>query len=315
MITASAPGKCILLGEHAVVYGQPAMAMAINMHSFCTIIDTKKEFELIFPDEAYTCTISNPRKNLNRISKTYNQFRNILSIFQSKYHIDLDRISIRIESELSSGSGLGSSASTAIAFLCAINNKFDLDLDAEKINHYGLEMEKWVHGTPSGIDNSICTYGGIIVFQNGIREKLIPPKFPILITNSGQIHNTGNVIKNLRKKSLSINELFKDIGQIVEEGVLAIKSKNFIKLGDIFNQNQSILAKLGLSTAKIDEIISISTKNGAYGAKLTGAGAGGSVITIGELNDLQKIQLLLQNQGYASNICYSDNGGMKIESK
>jgi mevalonate kinase len=315
MIISSAPGKCILLGEHAVVYGYPAIAMAINMRSFCSIADTNNQFEFVLPDQGFSWKNSNPNMNLKKFPKRYGQFSKILSKFLKDYQINFKKISIQIQSELWMGSGLGSSASTAIAFLHAISNKFDLNLSAHKINQYGFEMEKLVHGTPSGIDNTICTYGGIMVFQNGIREILTAPKLPLLITNSGIDHNTGKVINSLQKNSDCSNILFQEIGELVEEGISAIKSQNYKKMGELFNQNQIFLSKMGLSTKKIDEIISISMENGAYGAKLTGAGAGGSVITIGDLDDLQKIQILLQKKAYLSKISYLDYKGMCSESK
>jgi mevalonate kinase len=250
-----------------------------------------------------------------QLPSNFVQFYEGIRRLSEEYEISIENLRIRLFSDLWKGSGLGSSASISVAFIHAIETYFKLNLTPQEINEYAYQMEKIVHGTPSGIDNSICAYGGIIVFQNGIQEKIITPKFPILITYSGEPHNTGTVIQKIKDKKEILIKPFQNISEIVEMGLDAIKSKNYIQLGKLFSQNQEILVRLGLSTPKIDEIISLSEKNGAYGSKLTGAGAGGSVLTIGELSNLQKIQFLLQKKGYICRICYLDYNGMRIDSK
>ncbi len=245
---------------------------------------------------------------------SYRQFYEGLNAISKELGSLISNISVRLYSDLWKGSGLGSSASTSIAFLTAATEMFNLKMSATEINNIAFFMEKFVHGTPSGIDNTICSSGGALVYQNGLREKLIIPKFPMLITYSGNPHNTGQIIRSIREKKDVLEDSFQKIGIIVEEGIIAIKNADFSRLGELCDNNQKILSKMGLSTPLIDEIIAISKNNGAFGSKLTGAGAGGSVITLGAKEKLHNIQYLLEKKGYLSAICNLDYIGGKIES-
>ena len=88
-------------------------------------------------------------------------------------------------------------------------------------------MEKIVHGTPSGIDNTICSTGGALIFQKEIREKILLPKFPILITYSGESHDTGKIVEFIGNKHNQLREALEEIGGIVEEGIDALKKKEY----------------------------------------------------------------------------------------
>ncbi len=317
MITASAPGKCILFGEHAVVYGYPAIAVSLDMHSYCTIekLDDTSNIAFNFLDYGIEFDI-NALSNCNsQFPLDFIQFYEGMKAISNQNNLSIKNVKIRLYSDIWKGSGLGSSASVAIAFVNALQTWYKLNLSIEEINNYGYLMEKYVHGTPSGIDNSICSYGGIIVYQKGIQERILTSKFPILVTFSGELHNTGQIVKSLHHKQPFLIKPFQEIGKIVEKGIYALKEKDYKKLGSLCNENQDILVEIGLSTHKIDEIVSISKDNGAFGAKLTGAGVGGSVITLGTFNRLQKIQNILQKKGYLSRICHIDYNGMKLDSK
>ncbi len=316
MFTATAPGKCILLGEHAVVYGFPAIALSIDIRSYCTVEKTveKRISSIDIPDYNVNIKWDSTADMKIHFSNDFVQLHEGLVSISKKYDVSTENLKIHLHSDLWKGSGLGSSASTAIAFIHAIETYFNLSLSKKEINEHAFQMEKIVHGTPSGIDNTICCYGGCIVFQKGIREKIITPVLPLLITYSGEPHNTGKVVRTLRKKGNFLNNQFQKIEEIVEDGIKALKSQKYFELGELCNSNQDILMELGLSTPKINEIVSISNENGAYGAKITGAGAGGSVITLGEFSNLRKIQLLLQQKGYSCRICNVDYSGMRIDS-
>jgi len=314
MIIASAPGKCILLGEHAVVYGYPAISVAINVRSFCTIQKiTEKKIHLNLPDFAFNQDFRDLDHLKGSIQTDFNQFSYALGEISSGHKLQISNISIRIESDLWKGAGLGSSASTSIAFLMALCNFYQID--PSKIPDYAFLMEKKVHKHPSGIDNDTCFWGGAIVFQNNIREKLMIPKFPILITYSGSSHNTGKIVESIKKNKEKLKPAFNQIKGIVEAGIFSLKSQDLSRLGELFNENHEILSTMGISTYEIEEIRSICLQNGAFGSKLSGAGAGGCVISLGELVDLQKIMHILQKKDYLCRIVYLDYDGGKVESE
>jgi len=315
MITASAPGKCILLGEHSVVYGYPAIAVALDIRSYCTIENPiDKSIHIYLPDYEMGLNFPNITQMQKQIPDTYRQFYEGLNAISKEYEIPIKNLSIRIKSDLWKGAGLGSSASTSIAFLTAIAERYDLKISLNELNKIAFFMEKFVHGTPSGIDNTICSLGGAIIYQNGVREKLNIPKFPILITHSGSPHNTGQIVSSIKERKDDLKNAFVEIEKITEKGIIALKKGDFSRLGELCNKNQEILSRMGLSTPEIDEIICFSIDNGAFGSKLTGAGAGGSVITLGTKDTLQEIQQILQKKGFLSKICNLENNGGRINS-
>ena len=316
MITASAPGKCILMGEHAVVHGYPAIAIALDIRSFCTLQPLSKgKIRFHVPDHNILLEFQDFSEMKKLIPPRFSQFSEVLGVLTQDCGIHIKNISIKLYSELWSGAGLGSSASTAVAFLIAINKFYNLELSDAKINEYAFFMEKIVHGNPSGIDNAICSSGGAVIFQNGVREKLILSSFPVLLIYSGIPHNTGAILRSLEEKREFLNESFVEIKRITEEGIIAIKEKKYLRLGELCDKNHEILSKIGLSTPDIEKIVAVSRDNGAYGSKITGAGSGGCVLTLGEESQLRKIQFLLKKQGYLSKITQLDYNGGRIDSK
>ncbi|MBN2156279.1 MAG: mevalonate kinase [Candidatus Lokiarchaeota archaeon] len=314
MIIASAPGKCILLGEHAVVYGYPAVAVALNIRSYCSIHRiSEKYIHFNLPDQSFDIICENLEQLLKSIPQKYLQFPQVLVSLSKRFNFKVSNISIQIQSNLWRGAGLGSSASTSIAFLFAIFHLYRVD--KKFIPEFAFMMEKYVHGTPSGIDNSVCYWGGTLVFQEKIREKFTIPKFPMLITHSGTTHNTGNIVREIKNSSSSMKKSFSEIGQIVQEGLNVLKLADLVRLGELFNKNHDILSTMGVSTEDIEIIRTIALTNGAYGSKVTGAGGGGCVISLGELNNLKKIKSILHLRGYISKISYVDYNGGRIESE
>ncbi|MFX0025578.1 MAG: mevalonate kinase [Candidatus Hermodarchaeota archaeon] len=318
IISASAPGKVILLGEHAVVYGFPAIAMAITLRSTCTIESVNQGIRLILKD--YNSDFN--YRDLNQLKKeipfNFRQISLILDIIRNNYNIDSLNIKITLGSQILSGSGLGSSASVAAALITALNTFYDLKLEKSGISNLAYKMEQITHGTPSGIDNTVCTHGNLIFFKEGLFHFVnVFTDFSLLITYSNIEHNTKQAILNIKKfkeeqPSLT-NKIFKKIGFYTEIGRKKLINGNLKGLGKIMNQNQNLLERLHLSNDSISEIISIGLNNGAYGSKITGAGLGGCVITLASDKVLEQILILLQKKGYKSFIVKLDSGGAMIE--
>jgi mevalonate kinase len=318
-ITAKSPGKCILFGEHAVVYGFPAIAIAISLNSKCTIekID-QNNIQLVLVNYNKIFNFSSIE---NLITEFPPQFQNIsycLKLFKDRFNISLKGNKIILSSDIFPEAGLGSSASVAVALISAFNNFFDLSLNKQKISNLAYEVEKVVHGTPSGIDNTICTYGNIIFFQAGQFHNInISNGINILITYTNIKHNTKEAINRVRdlkqKKPIYVNLIFEKIGTYTELAELELINGNLIELGHFMDLNQKQLTNLNLSNKVISEIIEISKQNGALGSKLTGAGLGGCVISLGSKENLQKISLLLSKKGYKSILTNIDKEGVIIE--
>jgi len=319
-VIAKAPGKCILFGEHFVVYGTPAIAAAISNYSKCTIEEIVSGIQL---------KLNNYNKlyefqSFNEIVKeNFPEFEEIIEcfrIFKERHGINFENIKITINSSLFMGSGLGSSASMAVSLVAAINSYYDINLDRSQISDIALEMEKIIHGTPSGIDNTTCTFGNVLFYQKGEHRFLtVPSELPLLVTNTNIERKTKEAIELVRKYTIENAEssrgLFRIFNMMISNIEEALVHLELQRIGGFMSDNQELLVNFGVSNDVINEITQIALKNGAFGSKLTGAGLGGCVISIGTQETLQKISEILKSKGYPSFIANIDNEGVKVETE
>jgi len=194
-------------------------------------------------------------------------------------------LDIEVWSDIPIGVGLGSSAAIAVATTAALNNLFDTKLGLDAISSLAYEGEKITHGTPSGIDNSIATYGGGILFKKGKISRIeVPSKIPLLIINSGISRSTKTQVENVKKLYQTHPTIFKSIFQAID--AISLKAENALRiqklkmLGNLLTYNQHLLRILGVSTMELDDLVELLMSNGALGAKLTGAGGGGCLIAL-----------------------------------
>ncbi|MHA1616533.1 MAG: mevalonate kinase [Candidatus Njordarchaeales archaeon] len=289
ILKAFSPCKIILFGEHAVVYGYPAIAMALDLGTEVILKESDKEGVNII-SENYGISW-----NPNSYEKTpliFKPFKRVLEIiaekFPQKAHL-LSCIEIKITTKAPPASGLGTSASTAVAFTAVLLNYLGIDFSQNLVNEIAYEAERVSHGNPSGIDNFIATYGGIIKFvrtkQGAHFERLdISENFPLLLVCTGVERRTKEAVEavaKLRERAPDIvNRIFKMIGEISERAWTMFRENriDLRVLGDLMNINHGLLSAIGVSSDVIEEVIYLLRENGAIGAKLTGAGIGGCVI-------------------------------------
>jgi len=213
-------------------------------------------------------------------------------------------LDIEIWSDIPIGVGLGSSAAISVACTTALNNLFDLRLDLGGISSIAFEAEKITHGTPSGIDNTISTYGGALFYKKGkIKRIEIPIEIPLLIVNSGIARDTKTQVSNVRtlyKKYPSIiKHIFNAIDAISLKMENALRLKQIQIIAELMNYNQDFLRLLGVSSDALETLINQLKLGGASGVKLTGAGGGGCVIALLESNIVKKNCITqLQSQGF-----------------
>ncbi len=227
-------------------------------------------------------------------------------------NIDLkkQKLEITFSGNLFAASGVGASAAQCTSLARALNDEFHLKLDDEKINEAAYEGEKAYHGTPSGIDNTASTYGGLIWFiknldggKNTMDLLQSPKKMPLVIANSGITASTTEVVADVRRLKEENPEKFKGI--FIKYKSLAEKAKDALLKGDIttigklMNQNHTLLQNITVSGEINDKLVDISIKNGAIGAKMTGTGRGGLTIALTENEEIQeKIANAIENEGY-----------------
>lgn len=292
----SAPGKCILTGEHAVVYDAAAIVGAIELRAFAKIqLRPDLSFSIFLKDFNIHETLS-PNDNL--LSKIIPKNKQVLPLWQiitkiyNNYRLQ-NGLNIEIWSDIPIGVGLGSSAAVAVALTAAINHLFDLQLGLDAISQIAFEAEKLTHGTPSGIDNSIITYGGALLFkQQRIHRIEIPYSIPLLLINSGISRSTKVLVDRVKQSYTQhpsiIKHIFTAIDAISLKAENALRLTNLQMLGELLNYNHQLLRVLGVSTKELDSLVELSLQTGALGAKLTGAGGGGCIFALFSSDSVKK---------------------------
>lgn len=261
--TCSAPGKVYLFGEHAVVYGEPAIACAVELR---TRVSARKSDAI---------TISS---DLGTTGLDFEVHPYVSSAIEKLGSPD---VSVEIGSGIPVGSGLGSSAAVTIATLAAINTEFEMGLDNEELARIGHEIERKVQGAASPTDTFVSTFGGVVEIPS--RKHLDPLDCCVVIGNTGVQKNTKIILENVReliREFPETLEIIKIIGSLAKRGEALISKKDYISLGRLMNVNHGLLEALGISTAELSALVHAARNAGAFGAKITGAGGGGCMVAL-----------------------------------
>jgi mevalonate kinase len=299
--TAHAPGKAILFGEHAVVYGRPAIAVPVHQvqaRATVTADPLAPEGRVLIdaPDVDLQSDLADlpadhPSRLLNQtLLKT----------------LDLERLPalrLKIKSDIPVAAGLGSGAAVSVAVLRALAAFLGRPLNDEQVCAMAYEVEKAYHGNPSGIDNTVITYACPIYFQRGKPFELIHPAQPIklVIGDSGIASPTSIAVSGVRQRweedRAHYEAIFDEIASLTDAGRTAIEAGQVEELGPIMNANQRALEKMGVSIVELDRLIQRALEAGAWGAKLSGAGLGGNMIALAPPEQAEKIARALSGAG------------------
>ena len=305
MGTGKGYGKTILFGEHFVVYGLPSIVSALGVY---TTADVK-----VVKGNGWTVNDQRPATPGYKEQKYIEAMQSIANIINHlKVDIENQRIEISFAGDLIAASGVGASAAQCTSLARALSETFNLNLDDEKINEVAYEGEKAYHGTPSGIDNTASTYGGLIWFvrnlgagKNTMDLLQSPRKMLIVIANSGITASTTEIVADVRrlreKNPEKIEKIFGEYKKLVEAAKKALLEGDIATIGNLMNQNHKMLQQITVSGEINDELVEIALENGAVGAKLTGTGRGGLVIGLAENEDIQeKIVDVIEEKGYSA---------------
>jgi mevalonate kinase len=253
LATWSAPGKVFLFGEHAVVYGKPGIAMAIKPRVFVTVRNTKR------PQRAKSPYIDGCFDSMGVLGSVY------------------------INSQIPSSSGLGSSAAVTVATLSAINDEFSLHKTREEIADMAFEIEKKVQkGKASPTDTTVSMYGGIVLISGGSRSRLPPQNMHLVIGDSLVSHSTAKMVElvgDLKKKHPGIVDPILDAIEGVSMSAIHHLS-NPKELGRYMDMNNALLEALGVGHPQLSKLVLAAREQGAFGAKITGAGGGGCMVAL-----------------------------------
>ncbi|WP_156300245.1 mevalonate kinase [Streptobacillus canis] len=272
-------GKIILFGEHSVVYGKNAIAMLMKGVNLKAEIILKKVKE---------------SKHVSDI-KEY---------IKSKYGIEED-IYIDIISTIPSGSGLGSSAALAIAIAKAFKKKYGLN--KEDVKNIVWESERRAHGNPSGIDIAVILNNENVLFnkQDGVRKIEFNLGAKLVIANSGLKGVTREAVAMVAENYDEFKVYIDNLGDIANKAIKALEEKDIFFLGELMNLAQVNLKSMNLSNDKLEKLINVA-KNNSLGAKITGAGLGGCIISLVKTKDeANYLKKLLIKEG-AKNVWLED---------
>lgn len=281
MTTASAPGKIILFGEHAVVYGRPALAVPVTqVHADVEVADSSRAGIWIdAPDISL-------KTELNELPDSHPLSVIIISTLNAIGVASRLSLAIHIHSSIPVASGLGSGAAVSVAIARAMSAHLGLPLEEDQVNQLVYGTESLYHGTPSGIDNTVITYACPVYFVKGqtIETLRVGAPFTIVIGDTGIPALTKESVADVRrlwKADLTHWEkIFDDVGDIARRARQAIGAGNALQLGDLMNLNHELLQSMTVSSPDLDRLVHVARSTGALGAKLSGGGRGGNMIAL-----------------------------------
>lgn len=291
---ATAYGKIILLGEHAVVYGRPAVAIPIPNAVSAEVVDAD-----------VTPEIRIPAWNIDgKVASSDSLGWSVLQDVFKQLGVEKEHFFVHVEPNIPPAVGLGSSAATAVAVIRAVAQHFDLGLADDEVNRLAFLCEKAAHGTPSGIDNSIATYGKPLIFQSGEQPRMevieVSHSFNFVVGVSDQASLTVGMVAGVRERWRKhhdlYEQLFDNFGGVAATGIDAIYNGDYETLGHMMNINHGLLSAIQVSSAELDRMTQTARANGALGAKLTGAGGGGSIVALCE-GESDKVAQALSRAG------------------
>ena len=294
---AVAPGKLILSGEHAVVYGRPALAMAVNRNAQ-TFIQMEGADETVSFDlpnlqaERESFTLRALREFHSRVQRNYEDFlagtlsiRDVVhkpvDLFQFAFVTLLDGlhlkmgggVNVRLNSNIPIGCGMGSSAATILSVLRGLGHYYRVEFRPEWYARYSLEVENMQHGKASGLDTYISMHGGCVRFQNGEAQELPLPRVPLYIVNTGQPQSTtGEAVAAVAKGAGANSPLWEQFEGVVNHMQKALQRDDLPAFQRAMRENHRLLDAIGVVPGRVKEFVAEVEQAGAA-AKICGAGA------------------------------------------
>jgi mevalonate kinase len=298
---ATAPGKIILFGEHAVVYGRPAIAVPVmQVRAKATVTfdprSTPGKVILRAPDIGIEAALSDLPADQPLAAV----------VWKAASAMNLSHIpacTIQVSSNIPIAGGMGSGAAVSVAILRAFSTSVGHPLSDEQVSRLAYEVEVIHHGTPSGIDNTVITYARPVYFEKGKTLEALNVKLPfsLVIGDTGVHSPTVRVVGDVRlaweKASEQFEALFDAIGAIAASAREAIETGSIDQLGLLMNENHAKLQMMGVSSPELDSLVEAARSAGALGAKLSGAGRGGNMIALVCLENAEAVAGALAQAG------------------
>ncbi|KYK35231.1 MAG: hypothetical protein AYK18_13255 [Theionarchaea archaeon DG-70] len=293
-------GKCILFNEHFVVYNLPSIVSAIGDTTVAAAEKTASGGVQLIDNRPAT-----PGYKEDKLDQQEDSLKKILDAMRISPD---ENIKITLGGSLYAASGVGASAASCTAIARALSNLFDMGLNDDQINDIAYEGEKGYHGTPSGVDNTASTYGGLIWFIKG-EKKIFEPitmKRPVEIVmgNTGKVANTKTAVAGVRERKEKYPEKYKKIfseaDQVVHQARKALQARDLNEVGRLMNYNHALLQQIEVSNHELDMLVETARAAGAMGAKMTGGGLGGYMVALTPGQTLQeKVATAIEEKGFS----------------
>lgn len=302
-ISASAPGKVILFGEHAVVYGRAAVAVPVNQVQAKAVISASpgKPSRI----EAPGISLESEVDALPAEHPLALAVRGV----QEKLNLDhLPSFRLKITSTIPIASGLGSGAAVSVAIARAVSAFVGHPLNDAQVSALAFTVDQTYHGTPSGIDNTVITYASPVMYVRGqpFERLRVAEPFTLVIGDTGVSVPTSGVVSDLRRRWVETpnryEPLFNRIGAIAREARRLIEVGRPEEMGPLMNSNHSLLCEIDVSSPELDRLVDAAQKAGALGAKMSGGGRGGNMIALVRADKAQSIAQALCEAGAAHTI-------------
>jgi len=302
VIRCSAPGKVYLFGEHAVVYGEPAIACAIDKRVFTSV-------ELKDGDNIRVTALN------KRLYCDNQEFRYVCAaakMIKELYNTNFGA-DISIESQLPSSQGLGSSAAVTVSTLMALSESLGIGLKDYEIAKIGHKVELYVQGTASQADTLVTSIGGMVLITGVEMSKINFINLPIIIGATGITRSTSDLVQKVAilkdRYPKLVGSIISCIGEVTRRGKSKLVEGDITGIGELMDINQGLLESLKISTLELNNLIYGARRAGAFGAKITGAGGGGSMYAIAQGANIDKVasQITLLG-GQAIKAHFSDRG-------
>ena len=303
MVTSSAPGKIILFGEHAVVYGRPALAVPVTQgHADVKVSDSPRAGIWIDAPDVHLHAELNTLPSDHPIASVIN------NLFFLSHVSPFPNLDIRITSTIPVASGLGSGAAVTVALTRALASHLHHSMTEAEVNAFAYEIEKLHHGTPSGIDNTVVTYAKPVYFVKGqpIETFKVGEPFTIVIADTGIAAPTkesvGDVHKLWEADQKHWERVFDEVADISFAARRVIEEGWIKMLGVLMDENHALLQEMTVSSPELDHLVEVARKAGALGAKLSGGGRGGNMIAIVSPDIAENVSSALKEAGAKNTI-------------
>jgi mevalonate kinase len=264
---ARAPGKVILLGEHFVVHGNPALAAAIDRGVEAEAENSAEDL-VVSKDLGLECAIRSPSGQLRPVATA------LLKLLDER---SLNGVKVTINSSIPTAADLGSSAASSVAALAAVGGFFGVTVSHDTLFDLGMVSERMVHGNPSGVDVYVAVHGGLVYFK-GRNRKIVSlrQRYPVMVSCTGIERNTGEMVARVARFKETSPSLYKTLAKasekLVEDCRKALEKGDARVIPASMNFHQQALKSMGVSSPELDALIREARLAGFAGAKLTGGG-------------------------------------------